>query len=158
MAAFGDAGHAFPAIALARALRRRGHEVLVETWERWREPVEAEGLRFTAAEEYKTFPPPRAGFGGWRLGGGRGAGAGAADRGVPAGRRGQRRAHGGAGAGGREGGRRRATLIPHVYPVHEPGMPFFAFGAQPPRTALGRAVWRAWLPVLTAACGAAGGR
>ena len=39
VAAFGDAGHAFPAIALARALRRRGHEVLVETWERLREPV-----------------------------------------------------------------------------------------------------------------------
>ena len=26
-------------------------------------------------------------------------------------------------------GLRRATLIPHVYPVHEDGMPFFAFGA-----------------------------
>ena len=42
----------------------------------------------------------------------------------------------------------RATLIPHVYPVHEPGLPFFAFGAQPPRTPVGRAVWRAALPVL----------
>ena len=51
MAAFGDAGHAFPAIALARALRRRGHEVLVETWEQWRGPVEAEGLGFTAATD-----------------------------------------------------------------------------------------------------------
>src|SRR5207244_1651089 len=46
-------------------------------------------------------------------------------------------------------GRRRATLIPHVYPVHQPGMPFFSFGAQPPRTPLGKAMWRAWLPVLT---------
>ena len=44
VAAFGDPGHAFPAIALARELRRRGHEVLVETWERWREAVEGEGL------------------------------------------------------------------------------------------------------------------
>ena len=61
VAAFGDAGHAFPAIALARALRRRGHEVLVETWGRWREPAEAEGLRFTAAEEYEVFPPPAPG-------------------------------------------------------------------------------------------------
>ena len=25
-------------------------------------------------------------------------------------------------------GVRRATLIPHVYPVHEAGMPFFAVG------------------------------
>src|ERR1700730_9217666 len=58
VAAFGDAGHAFPAISLSRALAERGHEVVVETWERWREAVEGEGLRFTAAEEYTVFPPP----------------------------------------------------------------------------------------------------
>ena len=58
VAAFGDPGHAFPAIALARELRRRGHEVLVETWEQWREPVEGEGLAFTAAQEYTVYPPP----------------------------------------------------------------------------------------------------
>jgi MGT family glycosyltransferase len=149
VAAFGDAGHAFPAIALARGLGRRGHEVLVETWERWREAVEAEGLAFTAAEEYKTFPPPAPGSA---------EGASAADAAralvplmeeftpdvvvsdvltvAPA-------------LAAEKAGRRRATLIPHVYPVHEPGMPFFSFGAQPPRTPLGRAMWRAWLPVLT---------
>ncbi len=150
VAAFGDAGHAFPAIALARALRRRGHEVLVETWEHWREAVEAEGLGFTAAEEYKTFPPPAPDSA---------DGASAADAALalvplmeefrpdvvvsdvltlaPA-------------LAAEKAGRRRATLIPHVYPVHEPGMPFFAFGAQPPRTPVGKAIWRAWLPVLTA--------
>src|SRR3954470_882299 len=63
VAAFGDAGHAFPAIALARALAARGHEVVVETWERWRDAVEGEGLGFTAAEEYKVFPPPPPGSG-----------------------------------------------------------------------------------------------
>ncbi len=45
-------------------------------------------------------------------------------------------------------GCRLATLIPHVYPVHDPGMPFFAFGWLPPRTPIGRAAWRAALPVL----------
>jgi UDP:flavonoid glycosyltransferase YjiC (YdhE family) len=45
-------------------------------------------------------------------------------------------------------GCRHVTLIPHVYPVHEPGLPFFAFGWMPPRTAVGRAMWRAALPVL----------
>ncbi len=149
VAAFGDAGHAFPAIALARALRGRGQEVVFETWERWREAVEAEGLHFTAAEEYKTFPPPAPGSEGQ---------ASAADAALalapliddfrpdvvvsdiltvaPA-------------LAAERAGVRRATLIPHVYPVHEPGMPFFAFGAQPPRTFVGRAIWRAWLPVLT---------
>ncbi len=36
-----------------------------------------------------------------------------------------------------------ATLIPHIYPVVEPGLPFFAVGLQPPRTPLGRGIWRA---------------
>jgi MGT family glycosyltransferase len=148
VAAFGDAGHAFPAIALARALARRGHEVVVETWERWREAVEAEGLRFTAAEEYKTFPPPPPGSE---------DGPSAADAALallpfveelrpdvvvsdiltaaPA-------------LAAERAGVPRATLIPHVYPVHEPGMPFFAFGAQPPRTPVGRGLWKAALPVL----------
>jgi UDP:flavonoid glycosyltransferase YjiC (YdhE family) len=148
VAAFGDPGHAFPAIALARALRRRGHEVLVETWERWRDAVEGEGLGFTAAEEYRTFPPPPAGSDGWTS---------AADAAIallplmeefrpdvvvsdiltlaPS-------------LAAERAGRRRATLIPHVYPVHEPGLPFFAFGLQPPRTPVGRTVWRRALPVL----------
>ena len=150
VAAFGDAGHAFPAISLARALRRRGHEVVVETWEHWREAVEGEGLRFSAAEEYKTFPPPAPGSDG---------DASAADAALalaplieefrpevvvsdiltvaPA-------------LAAERAGVRRATLVPHVYPVQEPGMPFFAFGAQPPRTAVGRALWRAGLPALGA--------
>jgi MGT family glycosyltransferase len=149
VAAFGDAGHAFPAIALARALKHRGHDVLVETWERWRDAVEAEGLRFTASEEYKTFPPPSPESS-------EGTTAASAAKALlplmeefrpdavvsdvltaaPS-------------LAAEKAGRPRATLVPHVYPVHEPGMPFFAVGARPPRTALGRGMWRAWLPVLT---------
>jgi UDP:flavonoid glycosyltransferase YjiC (YdhE family) len=146
VAAFGDPGHTFPAIALARALHERGHEVVVETWGRWREPVEELGLRFQAAEEYTVFPPPReSGF------------ADAAEAAIalrplldelrpdavvsdiltlgPT-------------LAAEAAGCRLATLIPHVYPVHEPGMPFFAFGWLPPRTPVGRAAWRAALPVL----------
>jgi UDP:flavonoid glycosyltransferase YjiC (YdhE family) len=148
VAAFGDAGHAFPAIALARALRGRGHEVLVETWERWRGAVEGEGLAFTAAEEYTTFPPSDGDSGTWRS---------AADAAIallplmedyrpdvvvsdiltlaPA-------------LAAERAGVKRATLIPHVYPVHEPGLPFFAFGMQPPRTPVGRVLWRGALPIL----------
>ena len=148
VAAFGDAGHAFPAIGLARALAARGHEVVVETWERWREAVESEGLEFTAAEEYRTFPPPPPDSD---------EGPSAADAALallpmleqerfdvvvsdiltlaPA-------------LAAERVGLRRATLIPHVYPVHDEGMPFFAFGAMPPRTPLGRALWRGALPVL----------
>jgi UDP:flavonoid glycosyltransferase YjiC (YdhE family) len=148
VAAFGDAGHAFPAIALAEALRARGHRVVVETWEHWRDAVEAQGLEFTAAEEYKTFPPPPPDAR---------DGASAAQAALalaplleelqpdtvvsdiltlaPA-------------LAAERAGVRRATLIPHVYPVHEPGAPYFAFGALPARTAVGRGAWRAALPVL----------
>jgi UDP:flavonoid glycosyltransferase YjiC (YdhE family) len=56
LGAFGDAGHAFPIIALGRALRGRGHEVVVETWTRWRDDVEREGMRFAPAPEYHVFP------------------------------------------------------------------------------------------------------
>jgi MGT family glycosyltransferase len=148
VAAFGDPGHAFPAIALARALDARGHEVTVETWEHWREAVEGAGLGFTAAEEYKTFPPPPPGSP---------DGPSAADAALalvpmleqerfdvvvsdiltlaPA-------------LAAEKVGLRRATLIPHVYPVHEPGLPFFAIGAVAPRTEVGRALWRRALPVL----------
>jgi MGT family glycosyltransferase len=148
LAAFGDAGHAFPAIALGRALRARGHAVVVETWEKWREAVEGEGLGFTAAEEYKTFPPPPPGSD---------EGPSVADAALalvpyleetrpdvvvsdvltlaPA-------------LAAERAGLRWATLIPHVFAEHEPGLPFFAFGARAPRTIVGRTVWRAALPVL----------
>jgi UDP:flavonoid glycosyltransferase YjiC (YdhE family) len=148
VAAFGDPGHAFPAIALARELGHRGHDVLVETWERWREPVEAEGLAFTGAQEYTVYPPP-----GPDTPDGQTAAAAARAlarlmddfepdlvvsdiltlaptlaaevAGVP-----------------------HATLIPHVYPVQQPGMPMYSLGLRPPRTAVGRLGWRATGPLL----------
>jgi MGT family glycosyltransferase len=142
VAAFGDPGHVFPAISLGRALRGRGHEVTIETWEERREAVEGAGLGFAAAEEYRMFPPP--------------------DPDSPEG------AHAAEAAkallplleetrphavvsdiltlaptlAAEKAGVPLATLIPHIYPVVEPGLPFFAVGLQPPRTPVGRAVWR----------------
>lgn len=149
LGAFGDPGHAFPMIALARGLSARGHAVTVQTWERWRAPIEAEGLGFAAAPEYDVFPlgPPGSD--------GRPrpldfyeavvhatrdtlplvlelepevvvadiltlAPALAAElRGIPF-----------------------ATLIPHVNPDNEPDAPIYSIGARLPRTPLGRAFWR----------------
>jgi UDP:flavonoid glycosyltransferase YjiC (YdhE family) len=148
VAAFGDPGHAFPAIALARELGRRGHEVLVETWERWREPVEAEGLGFRAAQEYTVYPPP-----GPDTPDGQTAAAAA---------RALARLMDGfepdlvvsdiltqaPTLAAEVAGVPHATLIPHVYPVQEPGMPMYSLGMRPPRTALGRLGWRATGPLL----------
>jgi MGT family glycosyltransferase len=143
LGAFGQPGHAFPMLALGAALAARGHQVTFETWTRWREHVEAAGIEFVAAPEYPVFPtmerplkpyeavtratiPTRAEIAArspdvvvhdiLTL-----APALAAElEGVPV-----------------------ATLIPHLYPVTSPGFPPFAIGARMPRTAAGRALWRA---------------
>ena len=140
--AFGDAGHVFPAIALGKALAERGHEVVIETWEERRLAVEGEGLGFAAAEEYRMFPPPD-----------------------PESEEGQHAAEAALALrplldefrphalvsdiltlaptlAAEQAGIPLATLIPHIYPVVEPGLPFFAIGLRPPRTRLGRALWR----------------
>jgi UDP:flavonoid glycosyltransferase YjiC (YdhE family) len=142
VAAFGDAGHVFPAIALGRALAARGHEVVIETWEERREAVEGAGLGFAAAEEYRMFPPPD-----------------------PESEEGQHAAEAARALlplledfrphavvsdiltlaptlAAEHAGIPLATLIPHIYPVVEPGLPFFAIGLRAPRTRLGRAIWR----------------
>jgi UDP:flavonoid glycosyltransferase YjiC (YdhE family) len=140
--AFGDAGHVFPAIALGKALAARGHEVVIETWEERRQAVEGEGLGFAAAEEYRMFPPPD-----------------------PESEEGQHAAEAALALrpllddfrphavvsdiltlaptlAAEQAGIPLATLIPHIYPVVEPGLPFFAIGLRPPRTWLGRSLWR----------------
>jgi MGT family glycosyltransferase len=142
VAAFGDPGHVFPAIALGGALCGRGHEVTIETWEERRGAVEGAGLGFAAAEEYRMFPPP--------------------DPDSPEGEHAAEAARAllplleemrphvvvsdiltlAPSLAAEKAGVPLATLIPHIYPVVEPGLPFFAIGLKPPRTPLGRAVWR----------------
>ena len=139
VAAFGDPGHVFPAVSLARALKGRGHDVVVETWPQWQETVEGVGLRFVSADQYQVFPPPRSGS----------PGAGQAAVALmplleefrpdvvvndiltvaPA-------------LAAEAYGSSWGTLIPHIYPEQDHGMPFFAIGALPPRTGIGRRFWR----------------
>ncbi len=145
LGAFGDPGHAFPMIALGRALRARGHEVTLQTWRRWQTHVQAEGLRFAPAPEYTVFPS--GGPGGEPLDFYEAVVHATQDTlplvrelrpdvvvadiltlapslaaelcSIP-----------------------RATLIPHVYPENEPNFPIYSLGARLPRTASGRALWR----------------
>jgi UDP:flavonoid glycosyltransferase YjiC (YdhE family) len=143
LGAFGDPGHAFPMIALARALAARGHEVTVQTWERWRPAIEAEGdLSFATAPEYQAFPngPEPLDFYEAVVHATRDtlplvrelqpdvvvadiltlAPALSAELcGIP-----------------------YATLIPHVNPHPPLGAPIYSIGARLPRTAAGRAFWR----------------
>jgi UDP:flavonoid glycosyltransferase YjiC (YdhE family) len=142
LGAFGDPGHAFPMIALGRALLRRGHHVWLQTWKRWQAHVEAEGLHFAPAPEYGAEPlgPDRLGFYDAIERATRDTvplvaevapDAAVADiltlapalaaelQGVP-----------------------WATLVPHLYPVDAPGLPIYSLGGRLPRSAVGRALWQ----------------
>ncbi|MGA2454261.1 MAG: nucleotide disphospho-sugar-binding domain-containing protein [Solirubrobacteraceae bacterium] len=142
LGAFGDPGHAFPMIALGRALVARGHDVTLQTWRRWQQHVEAEGMTFAPAPEYEVFPsgPEPLDFYEAVVHATRDtlplvrelapdvvvadiltlAPALAAEL----------------------DGRPRATLIPHVYPHGARDFPIYSLGARLPRTGAGRAFWR----------------
>jgi MGT family glycosyltransferase len=143
LGAFGDPGHAFPMLALGSRLVARGHEVMFETWKRWREHVEAAGMRFVAAPEYPVFPTrerPLKPYEAVVVATGetrQAMSAFAPDVVVhdiltlaPA-------------MAGELEGLPVATLIPHVHPSSAPGAPPYALGARLPRTGLGRRLWRA---------------
>jgi len=151
LGAFGDPGHAFPIIALGRALAARGHDVTLQTWTRWRENVEAEGLRFAAAPEYEVFPSGAEPLDFYE------AVSYATSDTLPLVR--ALRPHVVvadiltlAPALAAEIERIPcATLIPHVYPPGEPDFPIYSLGARLPRTAFGRSLWRhAQAPVAKA--------
>jgi UDP:flavonoid glycosyltransferase YjiC (YdhE family) len=143
LGAFGDPGHAFPMLALGARLAARGHEVVFETWRRWRADVEANGMRFVAAPEYPVFPTrerPLKPYEAVVL-------ATAETRPAVA----QLSPHvvvhdiltlAPAMAGELEGVP-VATLVPHLYPPGAPGLPPYALGARMPRTAFGTGLWGA---------------
>jgi UDP:flavonoid glycosyltransferase YjiC (YdhE family) len=148
LGAFGDPGHAFPVIALGRALAGRGHDVTLQTWTRWREHVEAEGMTFAAAPEYHVFPtrerpltPYQAVERATRetVGLVRDVAPHAVVSDIltlaPA-------------LAGELEGVKVATLIPHTDPRMPPGAPPYSCGARIPRTAAGRRLWSLADPLL----------
>ena len=148
IAAFGDPGHAFPAIALGRELAARGHDVCLETWSKWHEHVEREGMRFAAAPEYQVFPtldtPLKPYQAAVRASGETRAlieefdpEVVVADILTVA-----------AALATELSGRPWVTLVPHVLPLFEDGWPPYSIGARIPRTPAGRAIWRALGPML----------
>jgi UDP:flavonoid glycosyltransferase YjiC (YdhE family) len=143
LGAFGDPGHAFPMIALGRELAARGHEVTLQTWDRWQDHVEREGMSFAAAPEYHVFPTRERPLKPYA------AAVKAARETEPLIR--EREADAVVSdiltlaptLAAELAGVRLATVIPHVYPVTEPGFPPYSLGARLPRTAAGRGLWRA---------------
>ena len=120
----------------------------LETWDRWQEHVEREGMRFAAAPVYEVFPtrekPLKPYVAAVR--------ASASTREV---------IHScdpevvvadiitsAASLAAQAEGRRWATLVPHVMPTGESGFPIYSIGAVHPRTALGRRFWGLVRPLV----------
>jgi UDP:flavonoid glycosyltransferase YjiC (YdhE family) len=142
LGAFGDPGHAFPMIALGRALKARGHSVSLQTWTKWQEAVEGEGISFAAAPEYQVFPsgPEPLDFYEAVVHATRDTlplveslkpDVVVADILTLA-----------PSLAAEICGVRCATLIPHVYPHGEPHFPIYSLGARMPRGRAGRGFWR----------------
>ncbi len=142
LGSFGEAGHTFPVMALAAALKDRGHEVMVHTWHRWQPEIEALGLQFAKAPQYDLDPETGTYLEPYEAV--RRAVLDCEDEfrafapdvvisdvltntpaliaerlGVPS-----------------------VTLVPHVYPISDPGMTPYSAGMRNPRTPLGHAFWR----------------
>jgi len=147
VATIGWTGHAFPAFALANELSARGHDVLVETFERWRDVVDGLGARFRPSVEAMTLDGVDTEHGGppmasvvrelSELFAAEGIDFVVSDLFTIA-----------PAFAAELGGVRRATLIPHPYPVHGPGIPFYPLGLQPPRTPLGSGIWNLLWPAV----------
>ncbi|MBV8941492.1 MAG: glycosyl transferase [Solirubrobacterales bacterium] len=130
-------------LALGARLVERGHEVVFETWKRWRGYAEGAGMRFLAAPEYPVFPTPERPVKPYE----------AVLLAAPRTRRALAETEPHAvlhdiltlapALAGELEGLPVATLVPHVYPVAAPGLPPYALGARLPRTAWGRGLWRA---------------
>lgn len=135
-------------IALGRELARRGHAVTLQTWRRWQEDVEREGMVFAAAPEYHVFPTRERPLTPYQ----------AVERATretvalvrdvapavviadiltlaPA-------------LAGELEGVPVGTVIPHLDPRMPAGSPPFSCGARLPRTRVARALWRGADPLL----------
>jgi len=135
-------------IALGARLAARGHAVTLETWSRWRDHVEAEGMQFVAAPEYPVFPTREQPLQPYEAVVRAAAETRASVRDAAP----QVVVHdiltlAPAMAGELEG-LPVATLIPHVHPAGAPGFPPYALGARLPRTTIGRTGWRAFAPLV----------
>jgi MGT family glycosyltransferase len=122
--------------------------VCLETWSKWRDHVEREGMRFAAAPEYQVFPTIEKPLKPYQ----------AAVRAS-----GETRAlieefdpevvvadilTVAAALAAELAERPWVTLIPHVLPVFEDGWPPYSIGARIPRTPVGQAIWRGLGPML----------
>jgi hypothetical protein len=124
--------------------------VTLETWSRWRDQVEREGMRFAPAPEYQVFPTRdkplkpyaaavKASVSTRELIRSFDPEAVVVDIITAA-----------AALAAQAEGRPWATLVPHVMPAGEPGFPVYSVGGVYPRTPVGRRMWALVRPLVMA--------
>ena len=143
VSAFGDPGHAFPAIALSRALAAQGAKVWLETAEPWRSAVADVDVEFIAAPEFPVFPSDGNPLSPYE----------AVEAAITFTRPAIKTAKPdivvhdiltlAPAISAELEGVKVATLIPHVSPVTAPGAPPYGLGAKPPKTVFGRTMMSA---------------
>ena len=113
----------------------------LETWDRWQEHVEREGMRFAAAPVYEVFPtrekPLKPYVAAVRASASTREVIAECDPEVVV----ADIITSAASLAAQAEGRAWATLVPHVMPTGEPGFPIYSIGAVHPRTAVGRRFW-----------------
>jgi UDP:flavonoid glycosyltransferase YjiC (YdhE family) len=120
----------------------------VETWSRWQEHVEREGMRFAAAPVYTVFGDGQSPLKPYQ--------AAVKASAVTHELIGEFDPHAvvadiltvAAALAAQMAGRPWATLVPHVLPTPSDGFPPYSIGARLPRTELGRMMWRRFDPLL----------
>jgi len=122
--------------------------VTLETWDRWQEHVEREGMGFAAAPVYQVFPtrekPLKPYVAAVRASGSTREAIRACDPAVVV----ADIITSAASLAAQAEGRPWATLVPHVMPTGGPGFPIYSIGAVYPRTAAGRRFWDAVRPLV----------
>ena len=129
-------------LALGSRLTARGHAVVLETWRRWQEHVEAAGMEFVPSPQGPVFPTRERSLKPYEAV-------------VPATAETRQSVARFApdvvvhdiltlapAMAGELEGVPAATLIPHLHPLSAPGFPPYSLGARLPRTVVGRRLWR----------------
>jgi len=128
-------------LALGQRLVQRGHEVTYETWERWREHVEAAGMEFVPAPEYPVFPTQEQPLKPYEAV----VKATVPTRAAIAARHPDLVVHDiltlAPSLAAELEGIPTATLIPHLFPVTAPGFAPYSIGARLPATRGGQLFW-----------------
>jgi UDP:flavonoid glycosyltransferase YjiC (YdhE family) len=125
----------------------RGHDVCLQTWARWREDAEREGIAFASAPEYSVWPDGRD-LGPYEAAVKATEETTALVRDFDASTVVSDVLTVAGGLAAEVAGRPWATLIPHLLPTSERGLPPYSAGARLPRTRLGTAGWALMRPLL----------